>query len=173
MIYVLLLVVALTAWQYFLMARREGRGHTLREIIAAAFAGAAAGLLIGLASRIGMAAIGLANGAARFTFSGSFAVVVAFAGFGIILGIVYAGLFRRWLRESGLAFGCLLALCMWYPLAEAAVEDLTAKPDTGALVLISGAVVVGMWVPYAVVLEKLFSRWRQRKTREAIPEAAI
>ena len=173
MIFVLLLGVGLTVWQYFLMARRYGRGYTLRKIAAATFAGAASGILIGLAARIGMAAIGLANGAARFTLSGSFAVVIAFAGFGVILGIIYAGLFRRVLRGSGLAYGCLLVLCTWYPLAEAAVEELTARPAVGKLTLISGVVVAAMWVPYAIVLERLISRRQWRSKGKIMPESAF
>jgi len=167
MIFVLLLVVALTVWQYFLIARRNGRGYTYREIAAVAFAGAASGILIGLAARIGMATIGLANGAGRFTVLGSFAVVISFAGFGVILAIVYAGLFRRLLRESGLAYGCLLVLCTWYPLAQAAVDELTVRPRVGKLILISGVVVAAMWVPYAMVLERLISR-RQGRSRDKI-----
>jgi hypothetical protein len=173
MIFVLLPVITLTARQYFLMARRHGRGHALREIAVAAFAGGSSGILTGVAARIGMAAIGLANGAAMFTFSGSFAVVITFAGFGVILGIIYAGLFRRLLGGRGLAYGCILVLCTWYPLAEAGVEDMTGKPAAAALVLISGLVVSGMWVPYSIVLERQLSRWRQRSIRGAPPEAAV
>ncbi|HKQ07571.1 MAG TPA: hypothetical protein VJ464_20770 [Blastocatellia bacterium] len=173
MIFVLALLVALTVWQYFLTARRQGRGRVFREIAAAVFAGGVSGILIGVAARLGMAAIGLANGAARFSFSGSIAVVISFAGFGVILGIIYAGLLRRLLRASGLAYGCLLVLSTWYPLAEAAVEELASKPATAGLVLISGVVVVGMWVPYAIVLERLIC-WRHGgMAMKEVPEAAV
>ncbi len=143
MIFVIVPLVALTVWRYFLMARRCGRGYMLREVAAAASAGATSGVLIGLAARIGMAAIGVANGA---------------------LGIIYAGLLRRILRGSGLAYGCLLVLCTWYPLAQAAVEDLSVQPAIGRLILTSGVIVAAMWVPYALVLERLMSR-RQRRSK--------
>ena len=171
MIFVIVPLVALTVWQYFLMARRKGGRYTVREIAAAASAGATSGILIGLAARIGMAAIGVANGAPRFTLSGSFAVVIAFAGFGILLGIIYAGLFRRILRGSGVAYGCLLVLCTWYPLAQAAVEELSARPAIGKLILTSGVVVAAMWIPYASVLERLMLRWQRRG--KIIAETAV
>jgi len=172
MIFVLALIVALTIWQFFLTARRQGRGRVFREIAAAGFAGGVSGMLIGVAARLGMAAIGLANGAARFSLSGSLAVVITFAGFGVILGIIYAGLLRRLLRASGLAYGSILVLSTWYPLGEAAVEDLASKPGTVALVLLSGVVVAGMWVPYAIMLEGLYSRWHGRNATKVAPKAA-
>ena len=173
MIFVLALVIFLTVWQYFLMARRHGPGPVFRDLATATLAGAASGILIGVAARVGMAAIGLANGAPRFTFSGSFAVVISFAGFGVLLGIIYVGLMRRLLCRSGLAYGCILVMCTWYPLAGAGVGDLTGKPSEAAVVLISGVVVAGMWMPYAIVLERLMSGWEQRRASRVAPEAAV
>ena len=174
MIFLLAAVILLTAWRFTLTARRQGLLRAVREVLLASASGFLAGVCIGLGARIGMSAITIANGVPpRFTWSGTLTVVVAFAGYGAIFGVVYAGMFRRLLRQSGTAYGLLLMLCSWYPLAHAAVQQLTNNPPVGALVLVSGIVVAAMWVPYGLSLEMLVSRWQHQSVAPvgAIPAA--
>ncbi len=111
-----------------------------------------------------MGAITIANGAPqRLTASGTFTVVLTFSSFGIVLGVVYEALFRRLLRRNGLAYGGLLTLCTWYPLAHAAAQQLTAPPTLIALVTLSGLLVGLMWLPFGLALEALLRRWHDRK----------
>jgi len=126
MVFLLAAVLLLSAWRFILLARRRGIVHVIKSVLLAASLGLLAGVFIGVGARIGMGAITVANGGApRFTPSGSFSVVATFSGFGIILGVVYEGMFRHLLRRSGLAYGALLTLCSWYPLAHSAAQQLT------------------------------------------------
>ena len=160
MIYLIVPVLLLTAWQFFLRGRRQGLLRVFKSVAVAAVAGLLAGLFIGLGARAGMAAIPVANGGTpTFTPAGSFAVVITFASYGIGLGVVYEGLFRRLLRSNGLAYGALLMLTSWYPLAQAAAQELTGQPSLFSLILVSGLVLALMWLPFGLTLEALLKRW--------------
>jgi hypothetical protein len=172
MIYLLAAVLLLTAWQLALKARRQGLLPVFKGVAAAAVSGLLAGFFIGLGARAGMAAIALANGVApSFTPAGSFAVVLTFASYGIGLGVVYEGFFRRLLRGNGLAFGVLLVLASWYPLAQAAAQQLTGQPAFISLMTASGLIVVLMWLPFGAALEALLRRWHGRGTAQAVASA--
>lgn len=169
MVFLLAGVLLLTAWQLTLTARRHGLLRVVKDITVAAVSGLLAGVFIGLGARVGMGAITVANGdLPRFTPSGSFTVVVTFSSFGIVLGIIYEGLFRRLLRRSGLAYGALLMLCSWYGLAHAAAQQLTGSPALTSLVVTSGLMVALMWLPYGVALEAALRRWQKRGVASAV-----
>lgn len=171
MVFLLAAVMLPTVWRFMLIARRRGLRYVLKSIVVAAVLGLLAGIFIGIGARVGMGAIPVANGAApRLTLAGSFTVVATFASFGILLGIVYEGLFRPLLRRSGLAYGALIMLCSWYSLAQAATQQLTKHPALLSLIIVSGLVVALMWLPYGVVLEALLRRWQRRG--EAAPAVA-
>lgn len=170
MIYLLIAVLLPVAWRFFVLGRRRGALHVAKVIVVAALLGLLAGVSIGAGARVGMSAITVANGETpSFTLAGSFNVVATFASFGIILGIVYEGLFRQLLRGKGLAYGALLTLCSWYPLAHAAAQQLTKHPSVIPLVVVSGVMVALMWLPYGVALEALLRKWQ---TRRVAPEMA-
>ena len=163
MIYLLAAVLLPTVWLLIQRARREGPLRVCKSIAVAAAAGLLAGLFIGLGARAGMAAIPFANGAApSFTAAGSLTVVFTFASYGILLGVVYEGLFRRLLRSSGLAYGGLLMLASWYPLAQAGAQQLTGRPALILLAVGSGLIVALMWLPFGLALEALLGRWHRR-----------
>ena len=169
MIYLLAAVLLPTALLFILRARRDGPLRVLKSIAVAAAAGLLAGVFIGLGARVGMAAIPVANGATpSLTPAGSFAVVVTFASYGILLGVVYEGLFRRLLRSNGLAYGGLLMLASWYPLAQAAAQQLTGRPALISMVVVSGVIVALMWLPFGLALEALLRRWQRRGTVQAV-----
>lgn len=163
MIYLLAIALILTAFGFARKARKRGFLPVMLDLGAAAVAGFLAGIFIGLGARVAMSAIAFANGdLSRFTFSGSIQVVFIFASSGIILGIIYEALFRDLLRRSGLAFGLLLTLCLWYPLAESGVQVLRFQPTAISLIFFSGVLVALMWLPFALFLEALLSRWHSR-----------
>lgn len=162
MIYLLIAVLLLTAWRLAVAARRDGPLQVVRCLVVAAVAGLVAGGFIGVGARTGMAFIPLANGdMPSFTPAGSLSVVLTFASYGVPLGVIYEALFRRLLREKGLAYGALLMLTSWYPLAHAATQQLTGQPHILALAVTSGFIVALMWLPYGVALEALIRRWRR------------
>ncbi len=163
MIFLLAAVLLLTAWRFTAAARGRGLAWVLRSVAVAAASGLLAGVFIGVGARVGMGAITIANGASqRLTASGTAAVVLTFSTFGVALGVVYEGLFRRPLRRSGLAYGGLLTLCTWYPLAHAAAQQLTGSPAVFPLVIISGLLVGLIWLPFGLALEALLTRWQRR-----------
>ena len=163
MIYLLVAVLVLCVWRFAIRARREGWVRVLKSILAAAAFGLVAGVFIGVGARLGMSAIVVANGGSpNFTLPGSFSVVTTFAGFGLPLGLVYEGLFRQLFRRHGLAYGALLTLCSWYPLAHAAAQQLSGHPSTISLVFVSGAFVALMWLPFGFALELLLAKWHGR-----------
>ena len=168
MIYLLAVVLLLTAWGFAVKVRREGLRRVLKGVAVAAVSGLLAGVFIGVGARVGMGVIPVANGAAPSpTLAGSFAVVVTFASYGIGLGVVYEVLFRRLLRGSGLAYGGLLMLASWYPLAQAGAQQLTGGPSLISMVVVSGAVVALMWLPFGLTLEALLGRWHRRGNVQA------
>lgn len=164
MIFLLAGVLLLTAWRFTALARLRGLAWALRGVWVSAYSGLLAGVFIGVGARVGMGAITVANGdPQRLTASGTFTVVITFSSFGIALGVVYEVLFRRLLRRNGLAYGVLLTLCTWYPLADAAAQQLTARTSTMALVTLSGLLVGLMWLPFGLALEALLAGWRDRE----------
>lgn len=173
MIFLLAGVLLLAAWRFAALARRRGLARALRGVAISACSGLLAGVFIGAGARVGMGAIAVANGdPQRLTASGTFTVVLTFSSFGIVLGVVYEGVFRRLLRRKGLAYGGLLTLCTWYPLADAAAQQLTAHPALLALVTLSGLLVGLMWLPFGVALEALLRRWHDGKRVQEEPAAA-
>ena len=172
-IYLLVAVLLLSVWQLTLRARRQGLLGVVKGLAVAAVAGLLAGVFIGLGARMGMAAIPFANGGRpSFTLAGSLSVVLTFSSYGIVLGVVYEGFFRRLLRANGLAYGGLLMLSSWYPLAQAAVQQITGQPAAISLIIISGLVVALMWLPFGLTLEALLRRWQSRATSQAVASAA-
>ena len=163
MVFVLTAAVVFTAWRFTLTTRERGLLRALREMLLAIVSGLLAGVFIGLGARLGMSAITVANGdVSRFTPSGTFAVVITFAGFGGIFGVIYAGLFREILRRRGLVFGLLIMLFSWYPLAQAGVQQLNVSPSLISLIFTTGVFVALMWLPFGVALEKLVSCWQNQ-----------
>ena len=173
MIFLLVAVLLLTGWRFTAAARQKGAPRVLRGIAIAACSGLLAGVFIGIGARIGMGAITVANGGPqRFTPSGTVSVIITFSSFGIPLGIIYEGLFRRVLRRNGLAYGGLLTLCTWYPLAHAAAQELTANPAITPLVMISGLLVGLIWLPFGLALEAFLKRWQDRGRAQVACAAA-
>ncbi len=163
MIFLLIAVLLVTGWRFAAVARRRGLPWVLRSVAVAAGCGLLAGVFIGVGARVGMGAITVANGAPqRLTASGTAAVVITFSGFGVVLGIIYEGLLRRLLRRNGLAYGALLTLCTWYPLGQAAAQELTVSPAVILLVVTSGLLTGLIWLPYGFALEALLRRWQGR-----------
>ena len=168
MIYLLAAVLLPTIWLLIQRARRDGPLSVFKSIAVAAAAGLLAGLFIGVGARAGMAAIPVANGAApNFTTAGSLTVVLTFASYGILLGVVYEGLFRHLLRSRGLAYGVLLMLASWYPLAQAGAQQLAGHPSFISLTVGSGLIVALMWLPFGLALEALLRRWPRRDAARA------
>lgn len=163
MIYLLAIALILTAFGFARKARQRGFLSVILDFGVAAVSGFLAGIFIGLGARIAMSTIAFANGdSPGFTLSGSVAVVITFASFGIILGLIYEALFRDLLRHSGLAFGLLLMLCLWYPLADSGVQVLRFQPTAISLIFFSGVLTALMWLPFASALEALLARWHGR-----------
>ena len=172
MIFLLAGVLLLTAWRFTALARQRSLAWALRGVAISACCGLLAGVFIGVGARVGMGAISIANGdPQRLTASGTFTVVVTFSSFGVLLGVVYEGVFRRLLRHKGAAYGGLLTLCTWYPLAHAAAQQLTAHPPLIALVALSGLFVGLMWLPFGLTLEALLRRWHDRKDVQQVVTA--
>jgi hypothetical protein len=63
-------------------------------------------------------------------------------------------------------------LCSWYPLAQAAAQQLTGRPSLTAQIMASGVVVALMWLPFGVALEALLSRWHNRRAASVTAGAA-
>jgi hypothetical protein len=160
MIFLLAAVLLLCAGRCVYLARRRGLLMVVKSVAAAAVLGLLAGVFIGLGARLGMSAITIANGdALRLTLAGTSTVVFTFSSAGIFLGVVYEVLFRQPLRRHGAAYGGLIALVTWYPLAHAAAQQLTGAPALFPFLIISGMLVALMWLPFGVALEALLRRW--------------
>jgi hypothetical protein len=164
MIYILVSALLLTALGIFLRGRKGNIHGVLLDMLVASGLGLLAGVFIGVGARFGMWAIVIANGNEwRFSISGSLTVIGVFSTLGIALGLIYEGLLRNILRRSGLIFGLLLTLGLWYPLGEAARQDLTFQPSLASLMLWTGICVAIIFMPYAVSLELLLGRWHRRR----------
>ena len=169
MIYLLAIAIILTIFGFALKVRRRGFLAVTLDMAIAAVAGYIAGLFIGIGARAGMSAITIANGdAPNITTAGSIQVIVIFAGLGIVLGLIYEAFFRDLLRRSGLLYGFLIMLCVWYPGAESGVQLLRFQPTIVSLIFFSGACVAFMFLPFAIALEAILSRWHQRSLNEIL-----
>ena len=174
MIFLLAGASALILWRFALDARRRGIFPGLRDLLLAAVSGLLAGVLVGMGARVGMSAVTLANGdAPQWTIAGTVAVVTTFAGFGGVGGIIYAGLVRRLLRRSGTAYGLLLTLCSWYSLADAGLQQVRSAPSLFSIIFVSGLVVILIWLPYAILLEKLVSLWQHQATAPSLVDRTV
>jgi len=163
MIYLLAIALILTAVGFVLKARQKRFSAVMIDAAVSAAAGLLAGIFIGLGARVAMGAIAFANGETpSVTLPGTIQVVITFASFGIVLGLIYEVLLRDLLKQSGLFFGILLALCSGYSLAEAGVQTLNFQPTIFSLVFFSGILVFLMWLPFAIALEALLARWHNR-----------
>jgi hypothetical protein len=168
MIYAAAIALFLTAVRYTLAVRGHG-SRVLYEIPAAALAGLLAGLWFGVAARVAMRLVAMAAGAPlRLSAGGSIQVVLVFAAIGGGVGILYAGLFRHALATSGARFALLVFLATWYPLAQAGADLIGRKADFFA----SGVVIALMWLPYALLLERIAPPLCRRMTRVAEVAAA-
>lgn len=162
MIYILISALLLTVLGVYVRTRKGSVRSVLLDMAVASGLGLLAGLFIGVGARFGMWAIVIANGNEwNFSVSGSLTVVGVFSSLGIALGLIYEGLLRNILRRSGLIFGLLLTLVLWYPLGEAARQDLTFQPSVASLVLWTGICVAIIFMPYALSLELLLARWHR------------
>jgi hypothetical protein len=162
MIYVIVVALIFAVIGFVRRARTVGVRTTLLDTIVAAAFGWLAGIFMGVGARVGMWSIPFFNGSeSRFTFDGTMQVILVFSLYGIGLGILYELVFRKFLRESGLLFGILVTVCAWYPLGAAGVQQLRFEPPLLPLLLVTGAVTLLMFVPFAVCLEQVLERWHR------------
>jgi hypothetical protein len=177
MIYLLSIVLTATLVGIAHKARERGLITELRDLVVAAGAGLLAGIFIGIGARIGMSAIAFANGEfPKVTIPGSLNVIITFSCFGIVLGIIYEGLFRELLWQSGLIYGLLITICVTYPLADSAAQVLNFQPPVISLVISTVILTAVMWLPFGISLEALLSRWHrriERATSHLPPEEVI
>lgn len=163
MIYLLTAALLLAAFGFVRKTRRRGVWIVLLDTLIAAAFGWLSGIFIGVGARIGMWAIPFFNGSeSRFTLDGTVQVILVFSLYGIMLGILYELLFRDLLYKKGLLFGLVVAICTWYPLAEAGMQQLNFQPTFISLLFFSGLVMSIMFIPYGIALELLIGRWHQR-----------
>ena len=170
MIYIVGFALIVTIVGFYFRLRSQGLGALLLDVLASSVAGWIAGLLIGIGARVGMWSIPFFNGAeSRITLDGTLQVVLVFSLYGIALGIVYELLFRRLLRNRGSIYGLLITAVTAYPLANAAVQQLSFSPSIAPLIAFALLFVGLMFVPFAVVLEFLVSRWHRFRGDSPIP----
>jgi predicted membrane protein len=166
MIYLLAVALILTSAGFWLKAREKGALATFLDALISIVFGFLAGIFIGVGARIGMWAIAFANGdASRFSVAGTIQVIAVFACFGLGLGLIYEGFFRRVLRARGLLFGILITLCAWYPLGESAAQVMNFQPTNVSLFFWTLVCVASMFLPFGVVLEWLLKRRHRKQLR--------
>lgn len=162
MIYVIVIASIVAIIAFVQRSRVDGIKVTLLDLIVAASFGWLSGIFIGIGARIGMWAIPFFNGGQpSVTLDGTLRVILAFSLYGIGLGILYEFIFRDLLRRHGSFFGVIVALVTWYPLGAAGAQQLSFTPSLTALVLVTGAVTLTMFVPFAVSLEHMLERWHR------------
>lgn len=160
MIYVIVVAILLAVIGFIRRMRVIGMIRTLLDTIMSAVFGWLAGIFIGVGARVGMWTIPFFNGTEpNITLDGTSQVILVFSLYGIGLGIMYEFLFRKILRQSGLLFGALVTVCVAYPLGAAGVQQLNFAPNALPLILITGAVIALMFVPFGFFLELLLQRW--------------
>lgn len=162
MIYLVALALIVTTIGVYRRVRSKGFSEVLLDTLAAIVSGWLAGLLLGIGARIGMWAIPFFNGTeSRFSFDGSLSVVLTFSLFGIGIGILYEFVFRQLFRERGWLFGIAISILTVYPLGRQGVELLTFAPSLLPLAFFTFLFIAIIFVPYAVALEFLNSRWHR------------
>ncbi len=162
MIYLAAAVVILTIVRFTFAVRAAHSFAPLRDLAWAVVGGLAGGVLLGIAARGGMAAITMINGSTpRITAGGTTTVMFTFIGMGGAIGIAYAGLFGRAIDRRGFAFGVLLAITTAYPLARAGLQLIAAPPSPWVIAAITALVVCLMWIPYALVMERIVLAFRR------------
>jgi hypothetical protein len=171
MIYLALFALIVTAGGFYFRVRSGGLASALLDSIAAVITGWISGLLVGAGARIGMWSIPFFNGVdSRFTFDGTFQVILTFSLFGIGLGLVYEFVFRSLLRKRGILFGVLVTLVAAYPLASAGLQQISFTPPVVPTIAFSLLFVGLMFVPFAMALELLLRRYhRIRDCRHLAP----
>lgn len=162
MIYVIVIASIVAIVAFVRRSRNEGIRATLLDVIVSAAFGWFAGIFIGIGARIGMWAIPFFNGGQpSVTFDGTTQVILVFSLYGIGLGVLYEFIFRNLLRCRGLLFGMMISLCTWYPLGAAGAQQLNFTPTLLPLLLVTGAVMLLMFIPFAVFLEFILERWHR------------
>lgn len=163
MIYLLAIALILTVAGFVIKARQKGALTIILDAAIAIVFGFLAGIIIGVGARFGMWAVAVANGAEpSFSASGTLRVVATFACFGIVFGLIYEGLLRSVLGRRGLIFGILITIVAIYPTAEAVADTLAFQPTALSLFFFSGVGAALMFVPFAIVLERLLRFWHRR-----------
>ena len=159
MIFILAAALLVAGWKYHNLARQSGVRTVLTSLTAALLAGVPVGLLFGVLARLAMRllAVGM-HVPLRWTVSGSFAVLLIFAGMGIGLALFYPGLFRNERAGHPLLFATTLTVCTLQPFIRAAAQDLGASMWNPTVMIGATCMTIALWFPYAVVLEAAFSR---------------
>ncbi|MGQ0542282.1 MAG: hypothetical protein ACT4O9_10605 [Blastocatellia bacterium] len=162
MIYIFSLALIVAGTGFYRRLRVDGfLSSTLDVLIATAF-GWIAGLFIGVGARIGMWSIPFFNGAeSRFSWGGTFDVILAFSLYGIALGIIYELIFRKLLRDRGFLYGLLITLVTWYPLGKQGVDLLNFTPSFVPTAIFTFLFLGLMFVPFGIALEFLVGRWHK------------
>ena len=156
MIYLVALFTAVALVGFYFRSRANGFLATLFDMLAATAIGWIAGLFIGIGARIGMWSIPFFNGRdPRITFEGTLRVILVFSLLGIGLGLVYEFVFRRLVRSRGLLYGLLVTVIAAYPLASAALQQISFEPPIVWTVIFAFLFVGFMFIPFAVSLEML------------------
>ncbi|GEM_PF-5101293 len=162
MIYVAAIALILAVGGFVRRSREFSVRRTLLDTIVSATFGWLAGVFIGVGARVGMWAIPFFNGAEpSVTFDGTLQVILAFSLYGIGLGMVYELVFRGMLHKSGLLFGAIVAVFTWYPLGAAGVQQLNFTPQILPLGVVTGAIMLLMFVPFGFVLEVSLAAWHR------------
>ena len=170
MIYLLGLALIVAICGFVRRVRTKGLFATILDTIAAATLGWLSGLLIGIGARIGMWSIPFFNGAeSRITAAGTLQVVLVFSLYGIVLSLVYELFFRRLLGKGALLFGLLITIVSAYPLASAALQQISFAPGIFPATVASLFFVGLMFLPFAIALEQLLARWHRFRGEE-IPQ---
>ena len=166
MIYIAILALILAGVGFYRRQRSQGFASTLLDTIVAALVGWLSGLLIGIGARVGMSSIPFFNGTeSRLTFDGTVQVILVFSLYGIGLGIIYELLFRRLLKNRGLLFGLLVTVIAAFPLASAALQQISFVPSLLPTIGFALLFVGAMFIPFAVALELLLSLYHRIHSR--------
>ena len=171
MIYLAILALLIAAAGFWRRSKIDGLASTVVDTLAASVIGWITGIAIGVGARLGMWSIPFFNGTeSRFTLDGTLSVILIFSLLGIGLGIVYELFFRSLLRNRGLVFGLLVTVIAAYPLAAAAIQQITFTPRIVPAIGITLLLVGFMFVPFSVLLElllRLYHRVRNCSHRPA------
>jgi hypothetical protein len=162
MIYVVAVAFLTGAIGFYFRLRSNGFWSTILDTIAAAMLGWISGWLIGIGARVGMWSIPFFNGTEpRVTLDGTLRVIIVFSLYGIGFAIVYELFFRSLLRQRAFVYGLLITVVSSYPLASAAVQQLSFTPDLWPLVGLTLLIIGLMFLPFSLLLEFLLARWHE------------